>query len=190
MVDLPVLYKEKSLLNHQFPTVTALSDPPMAYEGTIRCEKGEVKELAKKRVWPFTEYVSWHRFRLTLPEEYPVKPPTATWLTNISHPNIVPNVPGAVCVSVLGDGWRPTLRMISVVNSLYYLLSDPNPNNVFDHPKCLEAARACRIHGFPKHRRTQKSSPSEDIVRFNIIPVPGTTPRKDIVRFRIVGQAR
>ena len=189
-MDISTLYKEKSLLNHQFPTVTATNDPPTRFEGLIRCEKGEVKRLAEQRVWPFTEYADWNRFRLEVPPEYPLKPPIATWLTEISHPNIVPNVPNAVCVSILGDKWDPRLKLISVVNALHYLLTDPNPQNVFDHPRALKAATVCRAHGFPKMAKVKKSeSATNDTVRFNIVPiprlvVPRTTP-SDIIRFRI-----
>jgi len=192
-LDITTLYKEKSLLNHQFPTVTATNDPPTRFEGLIRCEKGEVKHLAEQRVWPFTEYVDWNRFRLDISPEYPLKPPIATWLTEISHPNIVPNVPNAVCVSILGDKWDPRLKLISVVNALHYLLTDPNPQNVFDHPRALKAATVCRSHGFPKMAKVKKSEgPANDTVRFNIVPIPRlVAPRQtpsDVIRFRIPGR--
>jgi len=192
-LDISTLYKEKSLLNHQFPTVTATNDPPTKFEGLIRCEKGEVKRLAEQGVWPFTEYADWNRFRLELPSEYPLKPPVATWLTEISHPNIVPHVPNAVCVSILGDKWDPRLKLISVVNALHYLLTDPNPQNVFDHPRALKAAAVCRSHGFPKMTKVKKTEAStSDIVRFNIVPIPRlVAPRptpSDIIRFRIPGR--
>ena len=193
-MDVSILYKEKSLLNHQFPTVTATNDPPTRFEGLIRCEKGEVKRLAEQAIWPFTEYADWNRFRLDIPSEYPLKPPVATWLTEISHPNIVPNVPNAVCVSILGDKWDPRLKLISVVNALHYLLTDPNPQNVFDHPRSLKAATVCRSHGFPKMAKETKKSESaiSDTVRFNIVPIPRLmTPRvtpSDIIRFRIPGK--
>jgi len=186
-VNLTLLYKEKKFVNHQFPMVTTSGDPPTIYEGMLRCEKGEVKDLADKSIWPFTEYVTWHRFRLLLPTEYPLRPPTATWLTEISHPNIVTNVPGAVCVSILGEGWRPDLKIVSVINALYYLLSDPNPDSVFDDPRCLEAAKVCRKHGFPKFK-DKREREEEDTLHFNTIPVPGFTPAQttpgDVVHFR------
>lgn len=194
-MNLSLLYKEKNFVNHQFPTVASLNDPPTVYEGMLRCEKGEVKSLAEKRIWPFTEYAEWNRFRLELLEEYPLKPPRAIWLSQVSHPNIVPNVPNAVCVSILGENWRPDLKLVSVVNALYYLLSDPNPDNVFDHPSSLKAASVCRSYGFPKMAKKSQSKPS-DVVRFNIVPVPRTPPRpervapSDIVRFRIPGRER
>ena len=194
-MDVPLLLKEKSLLNHQFPTVTALNDPPTQFEGLLRCEKGEVKKLSEKGVWPFTEYTGWHRFRLDLPPEYPLKPPVATWLTEISHPNIVTKIPNAVCVSVLGEKWDPRLKLISVVNSLHYLLTDPNPQNVFDHPNALKAATVCRSYGFPKMAKADREKKhAEDIVRFNIVPVPALATRPmgpgDIIRFDIHGRER
>jgi len=194
-VNIPLLYKEKNFTNHQFPTVMALNDPPTAYEGMLRCEKGEVKALAEKKIWPFTEYADWNRFRLELPEEYPLKPPTATWLSDIAHPNIVPKVPNAVCVSVLGENWRPDLKLVSVVNALYYLLSDPNPDNVFDHPNCLKAAGVCRSYGFPKMVKRKPADQKNDVLHFNIVPIPQAPRRQteapgDIIRFRIPGRER
>jgi hypothetical protein len=194
-VNLPLLYKEKNFTNHQFPTVTTLNDPPTVYEGMLRCEKGNVKTLAEKNVWPFTEYVDWNRFRLELPEEYPLKPPKAMWLSDISHPNIVPKVMNAVCVSILGENWRPDLKIVSVVNALYYLLSDPNPDNVFDHPNCLKAASVCRSYGFPKMAKRKATTQQNDLLRFDIVPVPQAqqrtpTPAGDVIRFRILDRER
>lgn len=194
-MDATVLYKEKSLLNHQFPTVTAINDPPTQFEGLIRCEKGEVKKLAEQEIWPFTEYVDWNRFRLDVPADYPLHPPVATWLTEISHPNIVPNVPNAVCVSILGEKWDPRLRLISVVNALHYLLTDPNPQNVFDHPRALKAASVCRSYGFPKMTKQNEKKTHDDTVRFNVVPIPRltsthSTPGGDIVKFRMPGRDR
>lgn len=189
-MDVTLLYKEKKFINHQFPTVIALDDPPTMYEGMLRCEQGKVKELADKKVWPFTEYVGWHRFRINLPEEYPLKPPIVTWLTEITHPNIVPKIPGAVCVSILGENWRPDLKLVSVINALYYLLADPNPDSVFDHPKCLEAAKICRKYGFPLYKGEERKG--EDETQFNIVPIPSSgacpsTPQtQDVMRFKIV----
>jgi len=193
-LDISVLHKEKNLLNHQFPTVTALNDPPTQFEGLIRCEKGEVKQLSEKGIWPFTEYTDWNRFRLDLPPEYPLKPPVATWLSEISHPNIVPNIPNAVCVSILGEKWDPRLRLISVVNALHYLLTDPNPQNVFDHPRALKAANVCRTYGFPKMTKQTPKRKVSDTVRFNIVPVPRipavSTGPGDVVRFTLPGRER
>ena len=193
-MDIQVLYKEKNLLNHQFPTVTALNDPPTQFEGLIRCEKGEVKQLSDKGIWPFTEYTDWNRFRLELSSDYPLKPPVATWLSDISHPNIVPNIPNAVCVSILGEKWDPRLRLISVVNALHYLLTDPNPQSVFDHPRALKAANVCRTYGFPKMTKSKPKQEPSDTVRFTIVPIPRIpnlpVSPGDVMRFSILGRER
>lgn len=185
--DLPLLYEEKRVISHQFPMVTALNDPPTRYEGMLRCEKGPVKELADKKIWPFTEYVNWHRYRLELPYNFPLKPPIVTWITNISHPNVVPNVRGAVCVSILGEQWKPNLKIVSIINSLFFLLVDPNPNNVFNHPKCLQAAKICRSYGFPKEKMVGKPAEPSDVVRFTVVPVPEPS---DVVRFTVPSPKR
>lgn len=176
-MNLSLLYREKVLTNHQFPTVKALNDPPTSYEGLLRCERGEVKKLADEGIWPFVEYVSWNKFNMDLPAEYPLRPPTVTWLADVSHPNIVPNVPSAVCVSILGNQWKPTLGLASVINSCYYLLADPNPNNAFDHPRCLKAAEVCRKYGFPKM--------AEDFVTFRIQRRARARARGDVMRFKV-----
>ena len=194
-MDVSVLYKEKTLLNHQFPTVTAMNEPPTQFEGLIRCEKGEVQKLSEKGVWPFTEYTNWNRFRLDLPSEYPLKPPVATWLTEISHPNIVPNIPNAVCVSILGEKWDPRLKLISVVNALHYLLTDPNPQSVFDNPRALKAATVCRSYHFPKMANTApQKSVDDDTVHFRVVPIPripmAPSGPGDVVKFTIPGRER
>jgi hypothetical protein len=117
------------------------------------------------------------------------------WLSDISHPNIVPKVMNAVCVSILGENWRPDLKLVSVVNALYYLLSDPNPDNVFDHPSCLKAASVCRSYGFPRMSKRKTAAQHGDVVRFNIVPVPQaprreTVPPEDVIRFRIPERER
>ncbi|MGB9693715.1 MAG: ubiquitin-conjugating enzyme E2 [Fervidobacterium sp.] len=181
------LVAEKEYIQRQFPLVSPVNDPPTLYEGMVRCEEGPVKELASKGIWPFTEYVQWHRFKMELPAEYPVKPPTVTWISEISHPNIVPNIPGAVCVSVIGKGWNPNLRLTAVINSLYYLLVDPNPDNVFNHPSSLKAAQICKEHGFPM--KGKKLGPSSDIVRFNLVSsnsAEGRTSEGDVVHFNVI----
>ena len=192
---LPELLKERDIIKREFPTVTPLNDPPTIYEGMLRCEKGPVKELADKGIWPFTEYVKWHRFRLELPKEFPYEKPIVTWLTDISHPNIVPNIRGAVCISILGKAWSPNTTIVSVINSLYFLLTDPNPWDVYKHPTCLKSGEALREHGFPKTKKMEEKQKEgiqyHDVVRFTVMPtIPQEIPTKpkisepsDIVRF-------
>jgi len=147
------------LKKHEYPLWTPINDPPTVYEGRLRCEKGPVKDLAQREVWPFTEYVQVHVARMELSPDHPVKPPIVTWLTQISHPNIIPNVPQAICLLVLGKGWKPDLRLPFVTNALSFLLFDPNPNSVLNHPSCLDAAKVCKKYGFPRFGKELEVEP-------------------------------
>jgi hypothetical protein len=150
-VDKQMLFEEYNYLRTQFPLVKMVD--LMTYTGKLRCERGPVKELADKGIWPFTEYVKWHEFKMTLSFTHPFKPPTVTWLTDINHPNIIPHKKGKVCVSIIGKKWLPNTKLAAVINALYFLLYDPNPYSAYPTKRCQEVAKICRMFGFPKRRR-------------------------------------
>lgn len=139
---------EYEYLRQQFPLVSRLGDK--LFQGMVRCKRGYVKTLAKQGIWPFTEYVKWHRFNMELHPLHPYKPPIVTWLTDIPHPNIIPQRKGMVCISLLGKEWTPKTTLPAVVNAIYFLLSDPNPDNTYPDQKCISAARICKAYGFPR----------------------------------------
>jgi len=189
------LLRERELLKRHFPLVTPVNDPPAMYQGLCKLEKGYAKEYAERGVWPFTEYVQvMHRFRLEL-EGFPEKPPVATWLTPISHPNIVPFVREAVCVSTLGKKWVPSTTLCLVVESLFFLLANPNPLNPWNNEICLKAANAVSQYGEVRKQAEQdvfyllppEARPAgrpPDVVRFNILDLPKPAS-SDVVRFSI-----
>lgn len=150
-IDEHVLLEEYRYIRQQFPLVKM--EDLLTYKGRLRCERGYVKELADKGVWPFTEYVRWHEFKMVLSYLHPYKPPTVTWLTDISHPNIIPKKKGKVCVSLLGKKWLPNTKLAAVINALYFLLSDPNPYSAYPNKRCKEVAKICRMFGFPLKRK-------------------------------------
>ncbi len=149
-VDKQMLLEEYNYLRTQFPLVKMVD--LMTYTGKLRCERGPVKELADRGIWPFAEYVKWHEFKMTLSFTHPFKPPTVTWLTDINHPNIIPHKKGKVCVSIIGKKWLPNTKLAAVINALYFLLYDPNPYSAYPTKKCQEVAKICRMFGFPKRR--------------------------------------
>ncbi len=150
-VDEQALIEEFRYIQKQFPLVKM--EDLLTYKGRLRCERGYVKELADKGVWPFVEYVKWHEFKMVLSYLHPYKPPTVTWLTDISHPNIIPKKKGKVCVSLLGKKWLPNTKLAAVINALYFLLSDPNPYSAYPNRRCKEVAKIVRMYGFPIKRR-------------------------------------
>ena len=74
--------------------------------------------------------------QLEYPPEFPFKPPKATFLTQVYHPNI--SARGVVSVDILSNQWPPVLQMFGkLLMSIQSLLSDPNP----DDPLRPEIAR-------------------------------------------------
>ncbi len=65
-------------------------------------------------------------FNITIPREYPFKPPIVKTLTKIYHPNFFNE---RICVGILGKDWTPANNLVDVVESLRFLLSNPNPDD-------------------------------------------------------------
>ena len=72
---------------------------------------------------------------LEFSEEYPTKPPSVKFLSNMYHPNIYAD--GKICLDILTNQWSPIYDVLSVLTSIQSLLTDPNPNS----PANAEAAR-------------------------------------------------
>jgi ubiquitin-protein ligase len=68
-------------------------------------------------------------------DDYPRKPPSIKFISNIFHPNVYRD--GQICIDILQGQWAPTLRIISVLVSIQSMLDDPNPNS----PANREAAK-------------------------------------------------
>ncbi|CUM64512.1 uncharacterized protein PRCAT00002117001 [Priceomyces carsonii] len=68
---------------------------------------------------------------ITIPNEYPFKPPQMKFATKIYHPNIS-SVTGAICLDILKDAWTPILTLKNSLISLQSLLQSPEPNDPQD----------------------------------------------------------
>ncbi len=66
------------------------------------------------------------QFELRLPRSFPFKPPKGKAITPIWHPNIFKE---RICIGILGKDWTPASNLVDIVESLRFLLSNPNPDD-------------------------------------------------------------
>jgi len=64
---------------------------------------------------------------VTIPSDYPFKPPKIQFETPIYHCNINSN--GAICMDILKDNWTPSLTVYKTLLAVSNLLRDPNPDD-------------------------------------------------------------
>ncbi|PYI27504.1 ubiquitin conjugating enzyme [Aspergillus indologenus CBS 114.80] len=70
---------------------------------------------------------------LTLPTEYPFKPPTVSFRTKIYHPNVTNDDKGSMCLGMLrADEWKPSSRIAAVLQFARQLLAEPMPDDAVE----------------------------------------------------------
>ena len=83
-------------------------------------------------------YGGKYEFSISIPDTYNIDPPKVFCNTKIYHPNI--DLKGNVCLNILKNDWKPTLTVSTVIAGIYFLFTDPNPNDPLNH----EAATVMR----------------------------------------------
>ncbi|KAI0160883.1 ubiquitin-conjugating enzyme [Hypoxylon sp. FL1284] len=79
---------------------------------------------------------------VTLPGDYPFKPPQVTFATRIYHPNVTNDAAGAICLAMLKpENWKPASRVRAVLDALRQLLLEPNPDDPLE-PRIADEFRA------------------------------------------------
>jgi len=92
--------------------------------------------------------------QLHVPEDYPFKPPEVRWLTPTWHPNLFRE---RVCIGILGKDWTPANSLVNVIESLRFLLSNPNPGDPLNSTAARQFARAPRGEFAPTEEFIQKA---------------------------------
>lgn len=87
---------------------------------------------------------------LSIPKEYPMKPPQVRFTSKLFHPNVYHD--GKLCISILHEGsdetgyeneldrWRPINNIRTIFLSIVSLLDDPNADSAAN----LDAAKLWR----------------------------------------------
>jgi len=71
--------------------------------------------------------------QITLPKEYPFKPPTLTFRTKIYHPNVTNDDRGAMCLGILrADEWKPPNKISDVLKLVIAVLKAPQPDDAVE----------------------------------------------------------
>jgi ubiquitin-protein ligase len=87
---------------------------------------------------------------ITIPQEYPHKPPNVKFLTKIYHTNVSPQS-GYICLDILKMKWSPALSIQKVILSVSSLMSEPNP----DDPLHGEAAQLLKNNPDAYHQKAK-----------------------------------
>uniref|UniRef100_A0A060SVX7 Ubiquitin-conjugating enzyme E2 2 n=1 Tax=Blastobotrys adeninivorans TaxID=409370 RepID=A0A060SVX7_BLAAD len=92
-------------------------------------------------------------FRLVLQfdEQYPNKPPSVRFLSEMFHPNVYAS--GELCLDILQNRWSPTYDVAAILTSVQSLLNDPNTSS----PANVEAANLYRDHRSQYSKRVRQT---------------------------------
>ena len=67
---------------------------------------------------------------ITLPVEYPFKPPVVRFATRIYHPNVTNDHLGNICLAALkSETWKPSSKISGVLEAIRNLLLEPQPDD-------------------------------------------------------------
>ncbi|KAG5989156.1 hypothetical protein E4U54_004415 [Claviceps lovelessii] len=67
---------------------------------------------------------------LTLPPEYPFKPPALRFTTRVYHPNVTNDAQGSICLGLLKpENWKPSTRLAAVLEAVAALMLEPQPDD-------------------------------------------------------------
>ncbi|KAK4983566.1 hypothetical protein LTR66_006334 [Elasticomyces elasticus] len=76
---------------------------------------------------------------ILIPDNYPLAPPTITFVTPICHPNVHFKT-GEICLDLLKTSWSPAYTVASTLNSVQQLLTSAEP----DSPLNIDIAQLFR----------------------------------------------
>ncbi|KAM3369103.1 hypothetical protein ACQJBY_017163 [Aegilops geniculata] len=122
---------------------------------------GSVNLMVWRCVIPGKPGTDWEGgyFPLTLQfdDNYPTTAPSCRFPAGFFHINVYDS--GVVCLSILGDAWKPSITVKQVLVGIQELLDDPNPNSAAQH-QCYELYKKNMSEYKNKVREQTKRYPS------------------------------
>jgi len=89
-----------------------------------------------------------HMFTMKITPNYPYQKPVVRWHTDIFHPNVmVPEDGGYVCTKLL-DTWSFQSNLLTFIQGIESLLSNPNPRSPYGSRSCMAAAKYFVTHDY------------------------------------------
>ncbi|PUZ48580.1 hypothetical protein GQ55_7G256400 [Panicum hallii var. hallii] len=90
---------------------------------------GSVNLMVWNCIVPGKEGTDWEGgyfpLALNFDENYPIRAPVCKFPAGFFHVNVYNT--GAVCLSILGDGWKPSITVRQILIGIQDLLDNPNP---------------------------------------------------------------
>uniref|UniRef100_A0A7S1KVB3 UBC core domain-containing protein n=1 Tax=Percolomonas cosmopolitus TaxID=63605 RepID=A0A7S1KVB3_9EUKA len=66
--------------------------------------------------------------KLTVPSQYPIQPPKASFVTPVFHPNVHFKT-GEICLDILKETWSPAWTLLTVCRAIRSLLGAPEADS-------------------------------------------------------------
>ncbi|KAL1879679.1 hypothetical protein VTK73DRAFT_6854 [Phialemonium thermophilum] len=102
---------------------------------------------------------------VTLPAEYPFKPPVVSFATRIYHPNVTNDDLGNICLACLKpENWKPASKLLGVLEAVRALLVEPQPDDPLEN-RIAEEYRRDRTE-FDKNARAYVARYAKGPVKF------------------------
>lgn len=107
---------------------------------------------------------------ITIPDAYPLRPPSCRFVTQIFHPNVDE---GSICLDILDSAWTAAYSIKTMLLSISLLMVDPNADDPMDGESAdlyqtnreeynRRAREMTKEHAMPKVEITQLSAEKED----------------------------
>ncbi len=117
---------------------------------------------------------------VTLPQDYPFKPPQVNFATRIYHPNVTNDNVGNICLGILKvENWKPASRLLSVLEAIRSLLIEPQPDDPLE-ARIADEYRRDRKE-FDKNAKSYVQRYAKGAVRFDgsaVIPAAAGTGKE------------